>query len=73
MPGSLFSDINYVMASIDNVRKPRGRPAVNATPLTVRVPPDLLAALDAWMRVHDFTSRPEAMREILRREFGVSD
>lgn len=40
-----------------------GRPAVNATPVTVRLPPDLLALLDA--AVVDNETRPEAIRRIL--------
>lgn len=52
--------------SIGNVRKSRGRPSVNATPLTVRVPPDQLAALDAWIAAQGGTmSRPEAMRALM--------
>jgi hypothetical protein len=55
--------------SIDDVgKKGRGRPAVNATPVTVRIPPDQLAALDAWIARHPDPkpSRPEAIRIMLR-------
>jgi hypothetical protein len=52
--------------SIDNVRKSkRGRPAINATPITVRLPPDQLAGIDAWIAHQpDKLSRPEAIRRL---------
>lgn len=44
-----------------------GRPRVNATPVTVRIPPDLLADLDAYrVTLPGEPSRPEAIREIVR-------
>jgi len=44
-----------------------GRPPVNATPVTVRVPPELLAALDRFISEHHpEMSRPEAIRECIR-------
>jgi len=53
--------------SISNVRKGPGRPSVGATPITVRIPPDQLAALDRWIEAQDEPrpSRPEAIRQIL--------
>lgn len=43
-----------------------GRPKVNATPITVRLPPEQLAALDVWReKQEDQLSRPEAIRRIL--------
>ncbi len=44
-----------------------GRPRVDATPVTVRIPPDLLAALDALIaqQPDPKPSRPEAVRQIL--------
>ena len=44
-----------------------GRPRVDATPITVRVPPDQLAALDAWISAQPDPkpSRPEAIRKAL--------
>jgi metal-responsive CopG/Arc/MetJ family transcriptional regulator len=36
----------------------------------VRIPPDLLAALDAWMAVRGLDSRPEAVRRILKDTLG---
>jgi len=45
-----------------------GRPRVDATQLSVRVPPDELAALDAWIEAQDRQiSRPEALRLLARR------
>ena len=42
----------------------RGRPRVDATPVTVRIPPDQLAPLDAWIadQPDPKPSRPEAIR-----------
>ncbi|GEP01898.1 hypothetical protein GCM10007887_25240 [Methylobacterium haplocladii] len=41
-----------------------GRPRINATPITVRVPPSQLAPLDAWIadQPEPKPSRPEAVR-----------
>jgi len=54
------------MTSIDDVRKGPGRPVVGATPVTVRVPPDQLTAIDAWISEHapEIVSRPEALRRL---------
>ena len=54
--------------SIDDVRKPRGRPAVGSTPVTVRIPPDQLAAVDAWIGEQpDGPTRPEAVRRLVEK------
>jgi metal-responsive CopG/Arc/MetJ family transcriptional regulator len=55
--------------SIDDVRKSRGRPAINATPVTVRIPPDLLGELDSWIATQPEPqpSRPEAVRRLIMR------
>lgn len=54
------------MTSISNVRKSRGRPAINATPVTVRIPPDQLALLDRWIADQsEEISRPEAVRRLM--------
>ncbi|GJE49982.1 hypothetical protein GOFOIKOB_3023 [Methylobacterium tardum] len=44
-----------------------GRPRVDATPITVRVPPVQLDTLDAWIadQPEPKPSRPEAIREAL--------
>lgn len=42
-----------------------GRPRVNATPVTVRIPPDLLDALDRYASEQNFPSRPDAIRRAL--------
>ncbi len=44
-----------------------GRPRVDATPITVRVAPEPLAALDAWISDlgEPAPSRPEAVRRAL--------
>jgi len=43
-----------------------GRPPVNATPVTVRIPPDMLTWLDAQRAKHDpEPSRPEMIRHMI--------
>lgn len=43
-----------------------GRPRVDATPITVRMPPDQLARLDAWASEQpDKPTRPEAVRRLV--------
>jgi len=42
-----------------------GRPRVDATPITLRLPPDLLSRLDDWRKTEpDLPTRPEALRRI---------
>lgn len=54
------------MSNVSNVKK-IGRPRVDAVPLSVRVPPDLLADLDAWIaeQPDPKPSRPDAMRRLV--------
>ncbi|GLK67022.1 hypothetical protein GCM10008179_06600 [Hansschlegelia plantiphila] len=44
-----------------------GRPPVGAVPVTVRLPPDLLHPLDAWIaqQPDPKPSRPEAIRRLV--------
>jgi len=43
-----------------------GRPRVDSTPITLRVHPRSLAALDNWRREQpDIPTRPEAVRRII--------
>jgi hypothetical protein len=53
--------------SIDGTNKRgRGRPPVGSTPINLRLPPDQLATLDAWIsRQAGDVSRPEAVRQLL--------
>lgn len=52
---------------MSETRKSRGgRPRIDATPLTVRIPPDMLAALDKFVDRDAIQSRPEAIRLILK-------
>jgi hypothetical protein len=55
------------MPSISNPRKSRGRPKVGATHIGVRLPPDQLARLDAWIASlpGPKRTRPEAIRQAL--------
>ena len=48
------------------IKKRVGRPPVNATPITVRIPPAMLSALDKFVSEQTGISRPEAVRLILR-------
>lgn len=51
-------------------RKPGPPPTGKGTPIQVRLQPDQLAELDAWVaKEMPDQSRPEAIREILRRWF----
>ena len=68
MLGLLFYNIIYSMKSISNIGKKRGRgrPATDATPVLVRLQPDRLAAIDAWIAKQDVPmTRPEAIRAML--------
>jgi hypothetical protein len=56
------------MKSINNIGKKRGRgrPPTDATPILVRLQPDRLAAVDAWIaRQNAPITRPEAIRAML--------
>ncbi|MEP7240577.1 MAG: hypothetical protein ABI697_06805 [Devosia sp.] len=58
------------MSAIPKAKKV-GRPRVDATPLTVRMPPDQLARLDKWVKAQpDKPSRPEAVRRLVDRSLG---
>ena len=50
-----------------------GRPRVDATPITVRMPPSQLAPLDAWIadQPDPKPSRPEAVRQLVAKALRV--
>ena len=53
---------------ISDNRKKRGRPAVGSIFVGVRLPPDQIAALDAWIAAQSKPmSRPEAVRALMAR------
>lgn len=55
-------------AAIASARKSsRGRPRIDATPVNVRLPPEQLAPLDAWIsdQPGPKPTRPEAVRHAL--------
>jgi Arc/MetJ-type ribon-helix-helix transcriptional regulator len=60
--------------SISETRKKRGRgrPRIDATPIQVRIPPELLKAFDQWMADSrtPYASRPDAIRAILAAHLG---
>ena len=51
------------MSNVSSAKK-IGRPRIDAVPVNVRLPPDLLVDLDAWIseQPEPKPSRPEAMR-----------
>jgi hypothetical protein len=53
--------------TISNIKKSRGRPRVDATAIGLRLPPDKLAQLDAWIARQGSPklTRPEAIRRLL--------
>lgn len=52
----------------ESEKKRMGRPPVNATPVTVRIPPDLLAWVDAERaKLSPEPSRPEFIRHLIER------
>lgn len=51
--------------AIDDIIKTRGRPKTDTTPIMVRVPPDMLEAIDKF--TDKIYSRPQAVRLILRK------
>lgn len=54
---------------LSDIKKKMGRPRVGSTLIAVRLPPDELAALDAWIAAQDDPkpSRPEALRQFARK------
>lgn len=51
---------------MSETRNKGGRPRIDATPVTVRVPPHLLSELDAWIATQPppKPTRPEAIRRM---------
>jgi hypothetical protein len=57
--------------AIADIGKKKGRPPVGSVGVLVKLPPDDLAALDAWIdRQPAPPSRPEAIRLILREKLA---
>lgn len=58
--------------AIVDTRKSRGRPRIDATQIGLRLPPDNLAAVDAWIatQCEQNLSRPEAIRRLV--EIGLA-
>ena len=68
--GLLFWYQKVMSHTISDTRKKRGRPIVGATAINVRLPPDELAQLDAWINAMEpQPSRPEAIRRLI--ELGL--
>jgi hypothetical protein len=65
-------DIKLIMPSCPDIKKAIGRPATGqGKPILVRLQPDQLAKLDAWISSHrePQPTRPEAVRRILQDRF----
>jgi hypothetical protein len=72
LPRLAFYNIIYYMSSINNIgkKKGRGRPATGATPVLVRVPPEILKALDGWIKKQDdVQTRPQSILRLV--ELGL--
>jgi hypothetical protein len=56
------------------MKKKIGRPKVGSVPVLVKVPPDELAELDAWIAAQDDPkpTRPEALRQLARKRLSKS-
>lgn len=56
-----------MLSTSETIKNKGGRPRVDAVPITVRLPPDLLMVIDAWIaaRPDPKPSRPEVIREAL--------
>lgn len=54
------------MSNVSSAKK-IGRPRIDAIPVNVRLPPDLLADLDKWIaeQPDPKPTRPEAMRQLV--------
>ena len=64
-----------MMKSISGVRKKRGRgrPAIGATAINLRLPPTQIGFLDSWIasQPDPKPTRPEAIRRLLERALDV--
>jgi len=70
LPARLVSDIeNVIRPSLSILKTEKnkgGRPRTDATPLGLRLPPDVIMRLDAWIAGQDDRpTRVEAVRRIL--------
>jgi hypothetical protein len=67
LPSARFLGISHFMAkSIRVIPKKRGRPATGKDPMfALRMPPDLTARIDAFVKANGIDSRSEAMRHLL--------
>ncbi|WP_423212513.1 ribbon-helix-helix protein, CopG family [Paracoccus yeei] len=53
-------------------KRPRGRPPVNSTPINLRLPPDLLAQIDAERaKLDPEPTRPEFIRQVLEERMSI--
>ena len=59
---------------MSEIKRGAGRPRVDATPVTVRLPPADLAALDAAIaREPEPITRPAMIRKLLAEKLGASE
>lgn len=53
-------------------KRPRGRPPVNSTSINLRLPPDLLAQIDAERaKLDPEPTRPEFIRQVLEERMSI--
>lgn len=56
------------MTAIADIQKKRGRPPTGRTAVLVKMLPEQLARLDAWIEDQDAAiSRPEAVRQLVEK------
>src|SRR4051812_33488589 len=61
--------------AIVNIKKSRGRPRVDATAIGLRVPPEQLVRLDAWIarQPGPKPTRPEAIRRLIEAGLNATE
>jgi hypothetical protein len=72
---AVFDIRNPMGLSIPETNKSKGgRPRVNATPVMVRLDPDLLEQVDRWRdNALGQPTRPEAIRRLVKKGLSVPD
>jgi hypothetical protein len=56
------------MSTLNNIKKPMGRPPVDSAPVTLRLIRNDLDAVDHWREAQpDQPNRPEAIRRLVRK------
>jgi hypothetical protein len=62
--------VKTTMSISEPIKPKKGRPPVDTEPVNLRLPRDLIAALDDFRRQQgDVPTRPEAIRRVLAEQF----